>query len=179
MDIYNDYINFINEYEDFLYDLKDNDLNILLFFNDCINVMDYLSKKHLDGNTLEMEEDEVFDIGYGYLSNSLYDLKYYYEEIFKKDIKMMKKYDDLLIYHFTLDDIKGYLISNDQFDSEKESIFNDCEDLIEDYISNHKEVTNDILFKLQSYSEEILPKKNDFQPAYVVFGLMADELDLF
>lgn len=179
MDIYEDYGNYIGEKEQLILKLKETSSEVLLCLSDCIKVLDYIYRKHMDKAKIDPDMEDIFDIGYGYLSNSLNEIKTYYEDYFDKDINMLNKYAHLIVYSILIDDIKGYLDGEEYLTPERKKTLDDDAYLIDKVMINKEEVTSDIKQRIECDISSVLPKVNTYRPVYSVFELIAEELELY
>ena len=97
MNIYDDYINYLDECMELLDLLRENNSPLLIVVNDVIKVTDYIYQQYDKKQPISEELEEIFTLGFGYLSNVLTELKSYYEDCFDKDIKKLNKYAPLII----------------------------------------------------------------------------------
>lgn len=178
MNIYEDYESYKLENEELLNELvlMNDQLNILL--DDVVKLLDYLTKKVADGAHLSKEEDEIFDIGYGFFSNTLEELKIYYKEYFNSDIILYNHYSSLIFYSIYLDDLKSFYETEEIHDDDINKLINDTTKNIEDILMNKKKINDNYYDELELVLEEATPTDYDFKPAYIIFNLMCEELGI-
>ena len=82
MNIFDDYGNFIEEHEELINKLKESSSVILTTINDVMKVLDYVYEQYLAQDKIEEDLIDIFDIGFGYLSNVLVDVDLYYKDYF-------------------------------------------------------------------------------------------------
>ena len=179
MNMYEDYNKYIIEHEELLNSLKSSDSNILLCLNDVLEVLEYIYKKYLDEAKIDNDLEEIFEIGFGYLSNSLIDIKTYYLDYFKKDIILLNKYSTLIVYSILLDDLKGYLLSEERLTDERKKIIDSASKQIDDVLINLKDIDDNIITIIEEAFETSLPKKHNYKPVYSVFQMIAEELGIY
>ncbi len=179
MNMYDDYNKYIIENEELLNNLKNSDSNVLLCLSDVLEVLEYIYKKYLDQAKIDNDLEEIFEIGFGYLSNSLVDIKTYYVDYFKKDIILLNRYSTLIVYSILLDDLKGYLLSEERLTEERKAIINNASKLIDDVMINLKEIDGDVIVTIEEAFETSLPKKHNYKPVYSVFQMIAEELGIY
>lgn len=179
MNMYDDYNKYIIEHEELLNNLKNSDSNVLLCLSDVLEVLEYIYKKYLDQAKIDNDLEEIFEIGFGYLSNSLVDIKTYYVDYFKKDIILLNRYSTLIVYSILLDDLKGYLLSEERLTEERKETINNASKLIDDVMINLKEIGGDLLVTIEEAFETSLPKKHNYKPVYSVFQMIAEELGIY
>lgn len=179
MNMYDDYNKYIIEHEELLNNLKNSDSNVLLCLSDVLEVLEYIYKKYLDQAKIDNDLEEIFEIGFGYLSNSLVDIKTYYVDYFKKDIILLNRYSTLIVYSILLDDLKGYLLSEERLTEERKETINNASKLIDDVMINLKEIDGDVIVTIEEAFETSLPKKHNYKPVYSVFQMIAEELGIY
>lgn len=179
MNMYDDYNKYIIENEELLNNLKNSDSNVLLCLSDVLEVLEYIYKKYLDQAKIDNDLEEIFEIGFGYLSNSLVDIKTYYVDYFKKDIILLNRYSTLIVYSILLDDLKGYLLSEERLNEERKATINNASKLIDDVMINLKEIDGDVIVTIEEAFETSLPKKHNYKPVYSVFQMIAEELGIY
>ena len=179
MNMYDDYNKYIIEHEELLNNLKNSDSNVLLCLSDVLEVLEYIYKKYLDQAKIDNDLEEIFEIGFGYLSNSLVDIKTYYVDYFKKDIILLNRYSTLIVYSILLDDLKGYLLSEERLTEERKATINNASKLIDDVMINLKEIDGDVIVTIEEAFETSLPKKHNYKPVYSVFQMIAEELGIY
>ena len=112
-----------------------------------------------------------------HINNSTYEK--YYKDYFKKDIILFNKYSTYIVYSIMLDDVKGYLLSEELMNEQREEELNMAAKLIEDTLINVSEISSSVIQKVEESIENVLPKKNTYRPVYSVFALIRDELGIF
>ena len=172
MNMYDDYNKYIIENEELLNYLKESNSSVMYCLSDVLEVLDYIYKKYIDEAKIEAELEEIFEIGFGYLSNCLIDINTYYKDYFKKD-------STYIVYSIMLDDVKGYLLSEELMNEQREEELNMAAKLIEDTLINVSEISSSVIQKVEESIENVLPKKNTYRPVYSVFALIRDELGIF
>lgn len=179
MNIYDDYNKYIIENEELLNYLKSSNSSVLYCLADVLEVLDYVYKKYVDKVKIENELEEIFEIGFGYLSNCLIDINTYYKDYFGKDIILFNKYSTLIIYSILLDDVKGYLLSEERLTEERSELLDKAAKLIEGTLINIKEINPEEVAEIEDILEMVLPKKNNYKPVYAVFAMIAEELGIY
>ena len=179
MNIYDDYNKYIIENEELLNYLKSTNSSVMYCLADVLEVLDYVYKKYVDKVKIDNELEEIFEIGFGYLSNCLIDINTYYNDYFGKDIILFNKYSTLIIYSILLDDVKGYLLSEERLTEERSELLDKAAKLIEGTLINIKEINPEEVAEIEDILEMVLPKKNNYKPVYAVFAMIAEELGIY
>lgn len=177
MNIYEDYINYINEHNDLIEKLYSTNSQLLLCLDDVIKVCDHIYKISQD-QTISDELAQIFEIGFGYLANAIEDLEAYYNECLNKDIILFNQYAELIIYLILIEDFKSYLISNDEYTSAEKEVIENMITEIDNIISNKKDF-NDLMIKDYTDKLERLDFNEEFKPTYTVFSMILEELEVY
>ncbi len=179
MNIYDDYGNYMEDVEEILTKLKNTSSYVMFCLDDVINVLDYIYRKYLDKVKIDNELEELFEVGFGYLSNALNDIKTYYEEYFKQDIVLFNKYASLIVYSILIDDLKAYLLGEEKLSKQKEKNLDRLLLQIDNILINNKEIKGSLLFDIEDTIDEYTPNNNDYKPVYAVFSMIAEELGIY
>lgn len=176
--IYEDYFSYISEHQKTVELLKKKLPNIYVLVEDVIKVTDYIWKEYDNKSKISDELAEIFEIGFGYLTNVLADLEAIFQEYFNNMPDKINYYAPLIIYSVYLEDYRCHLETEEILtDSIKERIDEIQEEI--DSIMN-KSLPFDITL-IDKYEDEVLSMVTDkthFQPVYVVFAMICEELDL-
>lgn len=178
MNIYEDYINYMNEHSEFIEQLYQTNSKVLIVLDDVIKVCDHIYRVNEQNNKVLDEEAQIFEIGFGYLVNSISDLETYYNEYLNKDVILFNQYANILVYSILIEDFKSYLISNDIYDEECKKLIDPMLTEIEDSLAKKKELKEE---QMKKYTDivDALDSNNSFRPAYSVFSLIAEELEIY
>ncbi len=179
MNIYDDYGNYMEDMEEMITNIKGTSSYVMCCLDDVINVLDYIYRKYLDKAKIDNELEEIFEIGFGYLSNALNDIKVYYEEYFKKDIVLFNQYASLIVYSILIEDLKAYLIGEEKLTKSKEKVLDCSLQKIDDILVNIKEINVELLADIEDTIDECMPNNSDYRPVYTVFALIAEELGIY
>lgn len=179
MNIYDDYSEYMAEMKPLLKILKKTYSKLLFIIQDVITVCDYVEKLTKEKSNIDDDLAELFESGFSYIANILTDIKLYYEEYFNKDIILLNSYSSLILYHFYLDDFKGYLDVSELLTDERKKVIDDLEDEIDHILVNQKKVDDCLIERFEQLISEITPKYDNFKPVYAVFSLVCEELRLF
>lgn len=177
MNIYEDYVNYMNDKQELIEKMIKHNSSIYYVLSDVIKVTDYIYRFYKENEKIDEDLEEIFDIGFGFIANTLEDLKTYYEDYFKKDIKTFNYYSELMLYSVYIEDFKGYLDVNDLLDEEKEKFLSELIYEIDNILVNKKPYDQSFVILLESKINTLLPK-NDYQPVYNVFRLISEELGI-
>ena len=179
MNIYDDYIKYIEENNNLLKLLENNAPTIYVLFEDVLAVLNYISEEYQKGSQLEDDLKDFFDAGYGYLTSVMTDLKMIFEDYFKKDIILLSKYANIITYFFYIEDLKCHLDAEELLTKSKQKTIDDIQQEIETILINKLEVSDDLTDKYESKISKITSSKDNYHPIYSIFALIREELNLF
>ena len=174
MNIYEDYINYMSEHSSFVEKLYSTNSQVLLCIDDVVKVCDYIYQM-TQKEEVSDEIAQIFEIGYGYLVNTISDLETYYKEYLNQDIVLFNNYNTLLIYALMIDDFKSYLISNEEYPDEIKKAIEDMENQIDQVVCNKESFSEDLVKEL-TFKLERLDFDKEFKPTYIVFSMILEEL---
>lgn len=178
MNVYDDYISYLGENMDIISALKDSESPVLTIINDVIRVNDYIYQQYSKKNTIDEDTEEIFSLGYGYLSNVISDLKTYYVEVFEQDINLLNKYSSVLISLIILDDFKSYLDVIERLDDETKKEIDELMYKLDSMIENRRQINQELLEDVEILLSEKESQELDFRPVYIVYAMIAEELEL-
>lgn len=178
MNIYEDYRNYIDECDELLAMLRTNGVAVFYAISDVIKVTEYIYNEYEKNETLDEDLEEIFDIGYGFLSNVLSDMKAYYEDAFNKDPILFNKYSELLLYSIYVEDYKSYLEVEDQASEQTIHDLDEILSTLDKIFSNKKEIEDGLIDEIDGKLTRLGIHKNEYKPAYVIFQLISEELNL-
>lgn len=178
MNVYDDYISYLGENMDIITALKDSESPVLLVINDVIKVTDYIYQKYSKKQKIDEDTEEIFNLGYGYLSNVISDIKTYYEEAFDKDINILNKYSSVLVSLIILDDFKSYLDVVERLDDDTKNEIDELINKLSSMMENRRQVNQELLEDVEILLSEKNSELLDFRPVYIVYAMIAEELEL-
>ncbi len=179
MNIYDDYIKYIEENNYLLKLLENNTPSIYVLFEDVLAVLNYISEEYQKGSQLDDDLKDFFDAGFGYLTSVMTDLKMMFEDYFNKDIILLTRYDNLITYFFYIEDLKCHLDGEEVLTKSKRKIIDDIQQEIETILVNKLEPSLDLTDKYETKIAKITSLKDNFHPIYSIFALIREELNLF
>lgn len=178
MNIYDDYISYLGEHMELLTALNESDSPVLSIINDVIRVTDYIYQLYSKKKTIDEDVEEIFSLGYGYLSNTLSDIKMYYEEYFNKDIKQLNRFSALIIDLIILDDFKSFLDVSERLDTDTSNEIDDLMNKLDISLENKNPMFIELIEDVELYIDNKTPSSLDFRPVYIVFAMIAEELSI-
>lgn len=179
MNIYDDYIKYIEEHNYLIKLIENNAPSIYVLFEDVLAVLEYISEEYKKGSKLEADLKDFFDAGFGYLTSVMTDLKMMYEDYFKSDIILLSKYGNIITYFFYVEDLKCHLDAEELLTKNKQKIIDDIQQEIETILVNKLEVSEDLTDKYEAKISKITSTKDNYHPIYTIFALIREELNLF
>lgn len=178
MNIYEDYQSYMEECSELIEVLKTNGKEVYYAISDVIKVTKYILNEYLHHQTIDEDLDEIFDIGYGFLANVLSDMKTYYEDAFDKNPKTFEKYSELLLYSIYVEDFKSFLESEELMNEDILQDLNDILMKLDGIFTHQKEYDENLPLEINAKLTELGLEKFKFRPAYSVFQLICEELNL-
>lgn len=179
MNIYEDYKSYMNEHASLLKKLNEHNSKILICILDVIKVTDYIYQKFIKNEFINEEEKEIFDIGYGYLSNVLNDLNTFYEDYFDNNINEFEKRVDLIMLAIYVDDYVCYLENNEYMNDGLKEELKSIAYKLDNMLANKTIVDEQIVKNIESHVLSLSSYHNDFRPVYLIFSMMIEELQIY
>ena len=178
MNIYEDYINYMDECQAFLEKMVEQNSSVYYAIIDVITVTDHIYRKYQKKEPIDEDLSEIFEIGYSYLANVLSDLKTYYNDYFDCNMDVFNYYSELMLYSIYIDDYKDHLIVQDLINDDIEKELNDLLYKIDGMLVNRKNYNEDDIKEIESKIADIKPQNDQYQPVYNVFRMIVEELGL-
>lgn len=176
MNIYDDYINYLSECMEILDKLRETSSPLNSIIDDVIKVTDYIYQQYDKKIKIDDDLEEIFSLGFGYLSNVLTEIKTYYEDSFDKNINKLNEYATLIIDFVILEDFKSFLDVDDHLTDEKKTEIDLLMSKIDKIIANNKNIPTELNEEVNLYIEDNTPQDSFFQPVYMVYAMIAEEL---
>lgn len=178
MNIYDDYSEYMEEYQQLILTLKKSASPVYVLIEDVIIVTDYIWNEYSKGSKISDDLVEIFEAGFGYLSNIMGDLKIMYEEYFNKNIELFNYYGPLIVYSMYVEDYRCHLESQELLDDEKSQVIDELETAVDNILANSKPFTLEMIDEYDAKLINIMPKNDHFQPVYIVYSMIVEELNL-
>ena len=184
MNIYEDYRNYIDECDELIEMLNEKGVptHFIEKLNDreqlCKKVTEYIYNEYEKNQKLDEDLEEIFDIGYGFLANVLADMKTYYEDAFDKNKDVFEQYSELLLYSILIEDFKSYMYSEELMNDEYEEKLNQLLNKLDSIFTNKKPIPNGLVEQIDATLSDMGIHNSDYRPAYSVFQMIAEELNL-
>jgi len=176
MNIYDDYINYLSECMELIDKLKETSSPLNLIIDDVIKVTDYIYQQYDKKIKIDDDLEEIFSLGFGYLSNALSEIKTYYEDSFDKDINKLNNYATLIIDYIILDDFKAFLDVDDYLTDELKEKIDSYMTKIDRIVANSSKIPSELNDEVTFFIEDYTPSDKMFHPVYAVFSMIAEEL---
>lgn len=174
MNIYEDYINYIGEHNELLDKLYSTNSEVIFCIEDVIRVCDTIYKMYDEKETISDEIAEIFEIGFGYLVNTINDLNSYYKDCLNSDIILFNQYSRILVYSILLEDYKAFLVSNDDYVGKEQEVIEKALKDIDDIVSNKKTYSEEEVSSLEKVIG--LASREEYKPSYIIFSMIYEEL---
>lgn len=178
MNIYDDYASYLDECTEIINTMKASNSPLLLIINDVMSVTDYIYTKYTKKQKLDEDTEEIFSLGFSYLSSVLSDIKTYYDDYFDKSVEKLNKYAPLIINLIMLNDFKDFLDVEDLMNDDIQKEIEDLAFKIDGILANIKQYDEGILTEVEYLIDSNTPEDASFKPVYVVFALIKEELEL-
>lgn len=178
MNIYEDYGNYMSEVQELVEAMIKSNSTVYYALTDVVKVTDYIYRLSQNDEKIDEDLEEIFEIGYGYLSNVLGDLKTYYEEYFEKNMAVFNYYSELMLYSIYVEDYKDHLNVEELINDDIEKQLNDLIYTIDGILVNKKPYDGLLIANIEGTIDDINIGRNNFQPVYNVFRMIAEELNL-
>lgn len=178
MNIYEDYQSYMEECSELIEVLKKYGKEVYYAIEDVIKVTEYIAKEYNKSNSIDEDLDEIFDIGYGFLANVLADMKTYYEDSFDKNPIIFEKYSELLLYSIYVEDFKSFLESEELINDDMERDLNDILTKLDSIFTHQKKFDSKLTLEINAKLTEMGLEKFKYRPAYSVFQMICEELEL-
>lgn len=178
MNIYEDYVSYMNDVQELIEVMINNNSSIYYVLSDVIKVTDYIYRFHEENENMDEDLEEIFDIGFGFLANTLEDLKTYYYEYFDKNIDQFNYYCELMLYSVYIEDYKGFLEVNDVLNEDYEKALNDLIYQIDSIMVNKKPYDEALVMDIDFKINDLLPMDPDYKTVYNVFRMITEELGI-
>ncbi len=178
MNIYEDYVNYMGECQELIEKMLETSSSIYYVISDVIKVCDYVYQEYSKNNKLDEDLEEIFEVGFGYISNVLGDLKTYFEDYYNKDIDAFNYYAELMLYSVYIDDYKGHLEVRDLLNNDIEKELNDLSSKIDNILINKKQYDESLVLLIDAKIGQLQLKDDDYKTVYNVFQMIAETLEL-
>lgn len=180
MNIYDDYASYLDECTEIIKMMKTSNSPLLLIINDVMTVTDSIYTKYTKKQKLDEDTEEIFSLGFSYLSSVLSDIKTYYEDYFDKSIDKLNRYSSLIISLIMLNDFKDFLEVEDVMNDDLQKEIEELAFKIDGILANNKQYDEEILSEVEYLidSNTSTLENTSFKPVYIVFALIREELEL-
>lgn len=168
MEILNDYKSWLSDNKDFINLLKKNKSAIYQRIADVFRILEHIDKVYIQEKKVDAVLEEIFEIAYSYLFDTLQEVKLYYEKYFNRDYILFRQYESLINYILYLEDVKNSLIDNKQLTDENRQILDEILEECDQYLNSKK-----------PYKIEVLEQYNDKLDAYFGDSKVLTMLEVF
>lgn len=178
MNMYEDYNGYMTDMRDLIKKLEETSSGVYVLLEDVLLVTKYIYDEHEKGSKLDEVLEEIFEAGFGYLSNVLSDISIMYHDYFNADIKLFNYYAPLIVYSIYLEDYRCHLEAEELLTTDREEIIKNIEEQVDSLLANKVPYNME---KIDEWEEEILkiaPKGDKFEPVYIIYSMIVEELHL-
>ena len=98
--------------------------------------------------------------------------------MYLEDIKLFNYYAPLIVYSLYLEDYRCHLEAEELLTEDREQTIKKVEEEIDQLLANKTPYNME---KIDEWEEDILgiaPKKDKFEPVYIIYSMIAEELHL-
>ena len=142
MTTYEDYFNFISENENIILNINKKSLVLAYYIKDIMYCLDYVYRLFLNNQEIDKDLDELFDIGFSYMTNFIEDLEYMLNNYFNNDFNKLKEYENVIFYYFQYEDLEEFLESADYLTDDRLSILDEVNSSIQECLQSQKDNTD-------------------------------------
>ncbi len=178
MNIYEDYSGYMTDMKDLIKKLETSSSGVYVLLEDALMVTKYIYEEHEKGSKLDEVLEEIFEAGFGYLSNVLNDLNIMFQDYFSGDIELFNYYAPLIVYSIYIEDYRCHLLADELLDEEREILIKRIEEEIDQMLVNKKPFNMEVI---DAWEEEVLkvaPEGDQFEPVYIIYSMIVEELHL-
>lgn len=178
MNIYEDYLSYMSDNQEFIEKMIETDSSIYYVLTDVIKVTDYIYRYQSDNEQIEEEIEEIFEIGFGFISNVLAQLNAYYNNYFDKNMEVFNYYSELMLYYVYIEDYLEYLKSEELLTQDEQALLDNMLNDIDSIIVNKKPYDKVFVANLEANMDSLKLGTPDYKPVYNVFRLIVEELQI-
>ncbi len=178
MNIYEDYNAYMVDMKELIKKLEETNSGVYVLLEDVLKVTKYIYSEHEKGSKLEDVLEEIFEAGYGYLSNVLSDLNIMYQDYFSGNMELFNYYAPLIVYSIYLEDYRCHLQAEELLTEEREEFIKNIEEEVDNVLANKAPFD---MMMIDAWEERILniaPKGDKFEPVYIIYSMIVEELRL-
>lgn len=173
-----DYEHYYSDNLSFINNLKNNNFMLYERLKDVIYSLDFIAKNYEKYEHHESGSDfeEIFEIGFSYFHSQLEQIKIYYNDYFKKDLILFKKYDALVNLVLYIDDFIEALKEQEYYTNERKEVLKEVFDNIEEILSKKLEWAMDDYEDMNNKISSCVPFKVDITTTQELFSKVAEEI---
>ncbi len=178
MNIYEDYSGYMTDMKDLIKKLEKSGSAVYVLVEDALIVTKYIYSEYQKGSKLDEVLEEIFEAGFGYLSNVLNDLSIMYQDYFNSDIELFNYYAPLIVYSIYIEDYRCHLLADELLTDKREEVIQRIEESIDKILANKNPYNME---QIDSWEEEVLnmaPDGDKFEPVYIVYSMIVETLNL-
>lgn len=178
-----DYLSYIQGHKEFITMLSDNNSILYYRIKDVIYVCDYIVN-FFNNNKQYQKNDElgdlelIFETGFKYLHEQLEQIKIYYENYFKKDYFLFKKYELLINYCLFVEDFSEALDEKGYLNAHRKNILSTLVKNIDKIISEREAYDEKTIEDFEQTLNATIPSKVEITTTDSIFSDIADELSI-
>ncbi len=178
MNIYEDYNGYMTDMRDLIKKLEETSSGVYVLLEDVLTVTKYIYEEHVKGSKLDDVLEEIFEAGFGYLSNVLGDINIMYQDYFNSDMELFNYYAPLIVYSIYLEDYRCHLEAEELLTEEREEFIKNIEEEVDHVLANKMPFDMEMIDTWEERIFKIAPKGDKFKPVYLVYSMIVEELKL-
>ena len=173
-----DYRHYFSDNQNLINNLRNNNFVLYDRIKDVIYSLDFIADnfEKYENHESATDFEDIFEVGFSYFHSQLEQVKIYYEEYFKKDIILLKKYDSLINLVLYIDDFIETLKEKEYFTKVREETLKEVYEKVETILSQKLEWSQE---DYEDMNEKILscaPYKVDITTTQELFVKIAEEI---
>lgn len=178
MNIYEDYNGYMTDMRGLIKKLEETSSGVYVLLEDVLTVTKYIYEEHTKGSKLDDVLEEIFEAGFGYLSNVLSDISIMYQDYFNSDMKLFNYYAPLIVYSIYLEDYRCHLEAEELLTEEREEFIKNIEEEVDHVLANKMSFDMEMIDAWEERIFKIARKGDKFKPVYLVYSMIVEELKL-
>lgn len=178
MNIYEDYNGYMVDMKELIKKLESTNSGVYVLIEDALRVTKYIYDEYQKGSKIDEVLEEIFEAGYGYLSNVLSDVSIMYQEYFSSNIDLFNYYAPLIVYSIYLEDYRCHLQAEELLTEEREEFIKNIEEQVDQVLANKSPYDMEMIDSWEEEISKIAPTGDKFEPVYIIYSMIVEELNL-
>lgn len=177
--VYHEYANWKIEYDDLLKYLLENDSDLTIRFKHVIDVVDHLYDKLIDDPDFTDDEHHIFETGFYYVEDQIYEISKLLKSTFKDDVKALEQHAKDINLLLSTIDFQNELMGVEGYEEkDMETLVNFEKDILE-VIESKQVVSKELYETIDETTLKMFQRLElEYYPVNDVFLEIADELGI-